>query len=414
VVPWTAPLAALPLQRARILSPPPWSEVLLWSRTPEREFPLAFAGEDQGHRVACITFNLESERLLSSDSINLFLFFIFWNIGITALFFMINILGSANRRNASINFLVYQAFASALLLLGIILLYFYTPLHSFDIQYITANASQIPVSTQELIFLVLFVAFMINMPIFPMHFWLPDACTEASAQGSMLLSGVFTKFGGFGMLLLFTMLPFSSTYAAYIAMLAAISMFYSVFVLMRQTDLKRVVAYSTIVEMGIVMLGISALNSFGTYGLAYAMLAHGLSVALMFLVAGSMRYIFGERDIKVLKGTVLNAKFTTYTFLVGTLAIVGFPLTSGFIANILVFMGTIQAFGLYGSVPLLALILMGAYLYFIINKSMLSTKEHSEAVNFIGMEQRIGYLLLMFFIFLFGTLPFIIFNLVKL
>ena len=145
---------------------------------------------------------------------------------------------------------------------------------------------------------------MINMPLFPMHFWLPDAHTEASTQGSMMLSGVLTKFGGFGMVL-FSMLPIASKYSLYVAILAAVSTFYAVFILIKQTDLKRIIAYSTIVEMGIIMIGISAGNVFGTFGAVYAMLSHGLTVALMFLAAGVIKHIFGERNISVLKGTVV-------------------------------------------------------------------------------------------------------------
>lgn len=356
-------------------------------------------------------FQFASVGLFTSAS--MFLFFVFWDIGVIALFFMINTLGSANSRQASMNFLIYEIAASSLLLLGILMIYFYTPVHSFNIQSIIANAASIPTNVQTAIFFILFGAFMINMPLFPAHFWLPDAHTEASTQGSMLLSGILTKFGGFGMLLLFMMLPISHTYAIYIAVLAIVSTFYSVLVLMKQTDIKRIIAYSTIVEMGIIMLGISAGNAFGTYGATYAMLSHGLAVALMFLVVGSLKHIFGERNISILKGTVINATLTTYTFIVGVLAMVGFPLTAGFIADILLFIGALQAFGILGLLPLLALIIMGAFLYFVISKSMLSSKEHSEPVDFITIEQKIGYAILVFFIFLYGFLPFMILNLVK-
>jgi NADH-quinone oxidoreductase subunit M len=356
-------------------------------------------------------FQVASVGLFTSA--NLFLFFIFWDVGVVVLFFMINVLGSANRKVASMNFLMYEIFASALLLLGIMLIYFYTPVHSFDISYIMANASSIPPQIQTIIFAVLFIAFMINMPIFPMHFWLPDAHTEASTQGSMLLSGILTKFGGFGMLLLFMMLPISAKYSLYVAILAIISIFYAVFLLMYQTDIKRIIAYSTIVEMGIILVGISAGNTFGTYGATYAMLSHGLAIALMFLLVGVIKHIFGERNISILKGTVVNAASTTYAFLIGAFAMIGLPLTAGFIADILLFIGAVQAYGILGLVPLFALIFMGAFLYFVISKSMLSSKDQSETVDFIGLDQKIGYALLIFFIFLFGILPFTILNLVK-
>jgi NADH-quinone oxidoreductase subunit M len=200
-------------------------------------------------------------------------------------------------------------------------------------------------------------------------------------------------------------------YAPYVAALAIISALYAAFVLIKQTDIKRIAAYSTIVEMGVIMVGISSLTKFGEYGSLYAMLAHGLVIALMFLVVGSIKYMFGESDIRVLRGTIMNAKFATYSFLVCTVAVVGLPLTSGFIADLLIFMGSVQAFGLYGLLPLFALLLVGAYLYYVMSKSMLSAKECSNAVNYIGMDQQAGFALLIFFIFLFGTMPFLIFGL---
>lgn len=377
----------------------------------------AFAGDHDSPRpkvsnTLIALFQLASIGLFTSA--NFLLFFIFWDVGVIAMFFMINVLGSANRRQASIKFLIYELLSSALLLLAILMIYFYTPVHSFDIAFITANIASIPAATQAAIFALLFAAFMINMPIFPLHHWLPDAHTEASTQGSMLLSGILTKYGGFGMILLFAIMPVSRTWAGYIAMLSAFSVFYAVFLLMRQTDIKRIVAYSTIVEMGIVMFGITALNSFGTYGAAYAMLSHGLVVALMFLSVGSLKHAFGERDIKILRGTVMNARGTTYAFLVGTLAMIGFPLSAGFIADILIFIGAVQSFSVLGLIPLGALVLMGAYLYFVINRSMLSTREQSKNTDFVGFRQHLGYAFLMFFIFLFGVLPFLLLNLVKL
>ncbi len=356
-------------------------------------------------------FQISAIGLFSSA--NLFLFFVFWDIGIVAMFLMINVLGSSNRAHASLSFLVYEIFASAMLLFGIMLIYFHTPLHSLDIQYLASSAGQIPPGAQALIFTSLFLAFMINMPIFPMHFWLPDAHTEASTQGSMLLSGIFTKFGAFGMLLLFTMLPVPAKYAVPIAALASFSAIYAALVLMSQHDIKRIIAYSTIVELGVIMLGIAAQNSMASAGSAFLMFSHGLVVALMFLAVGSMKHIFGERDMRFLKGIVVDARVTTYAFIAGTLATIGFPLTSGFVGDLLIFIGSVQAFGAYGAAALASLLLTGAYLYFVIERAMMSTKGRSSAVNLIGRDQHIGYALLIAFIFLFGTLPFILLTLLK-
>jgi NADH-quinone oxidoreductase subunit M len=267
---------------------------------------------------------------------------------------------------------------------------------------------------QSIIFLLMLLAFIIGTPLFPMHLWLADANAEASTQCTMLLSGIMTKFSGYGMLLLFTMLSISSRYSIYVAVLASFSVLYYAFVLIRQTDIKRIASYSSAIGMGIVVLGICTLNNFGVYGAAYAMLAHGLGVALLFLVAGCMKHIFGERDIRAIGGAVLNARLTAYAFIVGILAVIGFPLTAGFVAEILVFVGAIHAFGSIIVIPLLGIVLAGAYLYSVANRAMFSTKEPSSVVDSIGKAQFLGYALLISFIFLFGLMPSVILNLVGL
>ena len=343
-------------------------------------------------------------------SANLIVFFIFWDIGVIVLFFMIYLLGSANRRRAAIKFLIYEIVASLFLFFAIMLIYFYTPVHSFDINFIIYNAASIPAGSQILIFACFFIAFLINMPVFPVHLWLPDAHTEASTQGSMLLSGILTKFGGYGMILAFTMIPISSSYSNIVALLAGFSAFYLSFVLMTQHDIKRVVAYTTIVEMSIILVGISTLNAFGIAGATFAMLAHGLTISMLFLAAGSIGHIFADRDIRSLRGIIKSSVSTAYTFLAGIFATTGVPLTAAFIGDILIFIGAVKAFSILGALPLAALILLGAFLYYLINKSVISTKETSRNVEYIGISQKVGYALLLFFIFLFGILPFIILN----
>ncbi len=345
---------------------------------------------------------------------NLIIFFVFWDIGVIALFFMLYLLGSTNRKRAATKFIMYELLASMLLLFAIMTIYFYTPLHSFDINYIIANASIVPLNLQILIFAFLFVAFLINMPVFPVHLWLPDAHTEASTQGSMLLSGILTKFGGYGMILAFLMMPVALQYSKEIVILAGFSAFYAAFVLMTQHDIKRIIAYTTIVEMSIILVGISAFNLIGTAGATFAMMAHGFAIAMLFLVAGSIGYMHSDRNISSLRGVIKGSLSTGYTFLAGIFVITGVPLTAAFIGDILIFIGAITTFSILGAVPLLALALMGAFMYYVINKSVISTKEISPSVEYIGMSQKIGYSILLFFIFLFGLLPFIILNLFNL
>ncbi len=344
---------------------------------------------------------------------NLFLYFIFWDIGVITSFFFLYSMGSPLRRPAAMKFLIYEMFASVLLLLGIITLYFGTPVHSFNIAYITANAALIGTTSQLLVFAFLITAFLINMGIFPLHFWLPDAYTEASTQGSMVLSAVLSKFGAFGVFILFAMLPIGAEAAKYTAALGAISAFYAAFLMFNHKDIKRMISYSSILEMGIILIGLSTLNVIGTYGAVYAMLAHGLTIALMFLAAGSLTHVFGTRDIRTLAGAVSRAKSTAYSFVFAAFSATGLPLTTGFIADLLIFIGAYAAFGFSGIVPLLSIVMLGAYMYFIIEKSILSTRKESEVITHASASQAFGYALLIGSILLFGILPFTLLGFVK-
>jgi NADH-quinone oxidoreductase subunit M len=376
-------------------------------------FVTIFAGniENENERASnslVLFFEFAAIGLFASG--NLFIFFIFWDLGVLALFFMIYLLGSANRRRAAIKFLIYEILASLLLLFAIMLIYFYTPVHSFDINYIMQNAASIPINIQVIIFVLLFTAFLINMPVFPVHLWLPDAHTEASTQGSMLLSGILTKFGGYGMILLFLMIPISVYFSPIIILIAGFSAFYSTFVLLTQHDIKRIIAYTTIVEMSIILVGIASFNSFGIAGATFAMLAHGLAISMLFLTAGSIGYMYADRDIRSIRGIINNSVSTAYTFLIGVFATTGVPLTAAFIGDILIFLGAIKAFSIYGAIPLVSLVFVGGFLYYVVNKSVISGKESSKNVEYIGRSQKIGYAILLFFIFFFGILPFIMLN----
>lgn len=372
--------------------------------------------------VTILSGNVEKEREKTANALillfefaaiglfaaaNLFIFFIFWDIGVVALFFMLYLLGSANRKRAAMKFLAYEIFASMFLLLAIMLIYFYTPVGSFNIDYIISHVTQIPPMLQFIVFACFFIAFAVNMPVFPVHLWLPDAHTEASTQGSMLLSGILTKFGGYGMILTFLMFPLSSYFSKFTALLAGFSAIYIAFGMMKQHDIKRIIAYTTIVEMSIILLGIATISNIGIAGATYAMLAHGFTISMLFLAAGSIGFMFAERDIKVLKGVVKHSASTAYTLLVGIFATTGVPLSAAFVGDVLIFYAAVKAFAIAGIVPIISLLLLGAFLYYMINKSILSTKESSPGVDFIQDTQRAGYALLLFLIILLGIFPFI-------
>jgi proton-translocating NADH-quinone oxidoreductase chain M len=341
-------------------------------------------------------------------SANLFIFYIFWDIGVLASYFLISSFGKGENKHAANTFLIYSIFASAVLLFGIMLIYFYTPVHSFDISYIASHSYMIPLALRGTIFILLFIAFMVKMPIFPFHSWIADAYSDAPTQGSMLISGVLSKFGAYGMLLLFSMMAFSYGFAKYAFVLGAVSAFYAAFVVMRYKDLKKIIAYSSMLESGIILVGISSLNAFGTAGAVYLMLAHGLVMALMFAVIGGIEISYGSRNIAVLKGIVKDSVGSAYSFLVGTFASTGVPLTAGFIADVLIFIGAIDTYGLYGAIPIFSIMLLGFYMYYAINKSFLSTKESSDSIAKLPRQMAFTYAIALSAIFAFGIFPFVV------
>ncbi len=355
----------------------------------------------RGRVFLATMFELSSIALFTST--NLLVFYIFWDIGVASMFFMINSFGHALRHSAAMKFLVYSFAASMLLLFGILILYFSAPVHSFSISAISSSA--IPVPMQELAFALLAIAFMIKAPIFPFHSWMPAAYAEASTSGSMLISSTLSKYGMYGMLLLFTMLPISSKFSIYIMAIAFISAFYGAVVMLRQADLKKAIAFMSMAELSILLIGISSATKEGIFGSAYGMFSHGFSVALLFLAAGAIESMYSTRNIKILGGVIRSSASTFYSFMVGVFASLGLPLTATFVADLFIFIGAYSAFGMVALVPLLAMVVIAGYAYYMI--SIFSSKEHIEHLSVIEANEKFGYAVLLACIFLFGIMPWI-------
>ncbi len=350
-----------------------------------------------------LLFELAAIGLFASG--NLFLFFIFWDVGIIAVFFMISCLGEGNNLNSAKVYLFYSLLASALLLFGILMIYFYTPIRSFNISTIEAGAQTIPLGVQEVIFVSLLIAFMIKMPVFPFHSWMQGAYSDASTQGSMLIGGVLSKFGAYGILLIFLMLPIARTYAPYILIIAIVSAFYAAFNGIRKDDLKRMAAFTSMAESAIILTGVTALGAFGLDGAVYGMVAFGLGISLMFLSIGSVEFMYGSKHLSTLRGIVKGAASTAYSFLFGVFAATGVPITAAFIADLLIFIGADKSFGVLGVVPLFSIIIVGAYLYYAINKSFFDTENSIEIVRYETGHWNPSYALLIFSILALGIVP---------
>jgi NADH-quinone oxidoreductase subunit M len=299
-------------------------------------------------------------------SLDLFLFFLFWEFGLIPLAFLIGIWGHERRLYAAIKFILYTMGGSIFMLVGMIWLYNRTG--TFDLPTLQAmihgGALQITPGTEMLLFLSFFVAFAIKVPLFPFHTWLPDAHTEAPTAGSVDLAGVLLKTGAYGLIrVCLPLFPEASHRAApYIAVLAIISIIYGALVAMVQPNLKRLVAYSSVSHMGFVVLGIFAFNNVALQGAVYVMLAHGISTGALFLLVGMLYERRHTFEISEFGG--LSAPMPRYAafFLFTVLASLGLPMLNGFVGEFLVLIGTYRVHWTWAAWAATGVILSACYL----------------------------------------------------
>ena len=288
---------------------------------------------------------LETSILGVFCSLDLLLFFLFWEIEIIPMYFLITIWGTGRKEYSAIKYVVYTLFGSAFMLAGILSLYFTTgSLSMLDIAQggLEPLRAVIPVAA---IFFFLLIGFAVKLPVFPLHTWLPDAHTDAPTAVSVVLAGALLKMGGYGMIrLVVTFFPeVAQTYAPILIVLAVINILYGAAVTLRQTDIKRMIAYSSISHMGYVLLGIFALSQVSLVGAGLQMLSHGIITGLLFAMAGVVMHNVHERDLRKLGGLVRQMPIIAVVFSVAGLAALGLPTTSGFAAEFLVFVGSFSS-----------------------------------------------------------------------
>jgi NADH-quinone oxidoreductase subunit M len=264
---------------------------------------------------------------------DLMLFFVFFELTLLPMYFLIGVWGGPNRQYASIKFFLYTMFGSAFMLLGFLALYFKAG-RTFDIAELTANVAKanIPHGTQVWIFAGIFAGFAVKVPMFPFHTWLPDAHTEAPTVGSVILAAVLLKLGTFGFIkIAIPILPEAAkTWAPIIGILAAIGIIYGALGCLAQKDMKRLIAFSSVAHMGYVMLGISTLTSFGINAALFGMVAHGLITGMLFFCAGSVKERFHTLEIKRLGGLLQTMPKLGWVLGFVSMASLGLPGLAGF------------------------------------------------------------------------------------
>ncbi|MCC7123757.1 MAG: NADH-quinone oxidoreductase subunit M [Acidobacteria bacterium] len=289
---------------------------------------------------------LEAAMIGVFAALDLFLFYIFWDILLIPMYFLIGIWGYDQRIYAAVKFILYTLAGSVLMLIAIIGLSWMhhaaTGQYSFDI--LKLYTLDIPYNTQYWFFLAFALAFAIKVPLFPLHTWLPDAHVQAPTPGSVILAGVLLKMGGYGLIrFAFPLFPEAGAYfAPFIATLSVIAIVYGALVAMVQPDMKKLVAYSSVSHMGFVVLGITALNVQGMQGASYQMLAHGVSTGGLFALVGMLSDRRHTRLISEYGGIKKVMPKLTAAFLIITLSSIGLPGMNGFVGEFLIMLGTFK------------------------------------------------------------------------
>src|SRR5258708_5844196 len=315
-------------------------------------------------------------------SLDMFLFYVFWEATLIPMALLIGMYGHERRVYASVKFFLYTMVASVFMLAAIIYLYTHNPAHNFEYTAFreVIASSGISAGALQWLFLGFFIAFAVKVPLFPLHTWLPDAHVEAPTAGSVLLAGVLLKMGTYGLLRFCVgMLPAQSARnAVWINVLAIIGIIYGALVALVQPNLKKLIAYSSVSHLGFVVLGIFTFTQMGTDGAVYQMLNHGISTGALFMLAGMIYERKHTYELSAYGGLATPMPVYATFFLIAVLSSVGLPLLNGFVGEFLVLSGAFQSKMLYGILGATGVIWGAAYLLWMYQNVFYGPIKHDE------------------------------------
>ena len=307
---------------------------------------------------------------------NAFLFYVFWELALIPVYFILLVWGGDDRKAITLKFFIYTLAGSLFLLFGIIYLYQLTPgTHTTDFS--AFSQLQIPAGTQNWLFWILFIAFAIKMPIFPFHTWQPPTYKMASTQGVMILAGVMTKMGIYGALrFLFPVVPLGVLYwQNLVIIMSLIGVIYASVIAYKHTNLKTMIAYSSMAHISLMAAALFVLNTYAYQGLIFQVLSHGVTIAALFYVACLVKEQTGTTEMPQLGGLKINAPNMAILFLIILLGSIALPLTAGFVGEFLMITGLFQQsiwFALFGG---LTMILGAIYMLYAYQRVMLGDKK---------------------------------------
>ena len=290
------------------------------------------------------------------------LFFMFWELTLIPLFFLIDLWGGKKRHAASLSFVLYTMGGSIFILIAVIMAYRLTPEHSFAMAAIAEAAATLPRDEQVWLLLAFLVGFGVKIPIFPLHGWLPLAHVEAPSPVSVLLSGVLLKMGAYGLLRVVGILPEATALLQPLLVgIALVSILYGGLLAWRQTDLKAMIAYSSVSHMGVVLLGIATLNEIGLLGAVMQMVAHGLIAGALFLLIGLLYERTHTRELADYGSLVRVTPRFAFLITLALLAGMGMPGLAGFVAELHVLLGGFAQWGWLMVLASLGVLMSAAY-----------------------------------------------------
>ncbi len=372
--------------------------------------------------ILCVTVSWNSIKIKTKDfyaallliegsmigvfcSLDMFLFYIFWEAMLIPMFLLIGVWGGPKRVYAAIKFFLFTLVGSVLMLIGIIVLYLNTG-KSFDVlQMMTTNY---PFHLQVILFWAFFAAFAVKVPMFPVHTWLPDAHTEAPTAGSVILAGILIKMGAYGFLRFSMPILPEATKAMAPAMmvLSVVAIIYGAVICLGQTDIKRLIAYSSVSHMGFVTLGIFALNMQGLQGGILQMINHGVVTGGLFLCIGMVYDRTHTRQIADYGGAASVLPVYAALFMVLTLASIGLPGTNGFIGEFLIILGGFTTSKIMGTLSATGIIIGAAYMLWLYQRVFfMEINPKMQGYKDIDLREILTLVPLIFLIFWIGVYP---------